>query len=407
LPTEAAARVVPMDPRAAVAWLAAGPGAYAGDPARWQVERLTGGQSNPTWRLQPPEGPALVLRARPGPAASLLPSAHAIDREYRVLQALQGSGVPVPRTLALCDDESVLGASFYAMAAVEGRIFRDAALPGLSPGERAAIYGDAARVLAALHAVDWSARGLEGYGRPDAYFERAVARWGKQYRAGIAAAPAADTRPASAGRIGDMDWLLDWLPRHVPPAADLAGTVLAGPVLLHGDFRLENLVFHPSEPRVVGVLDWELSTLGEPLSDLAYHAMAWLLPADPLQGLADGRVAADGIPTQGEQVRGYLRSLTAARCAGEAVGSHPGVASCRGGPGPAAQAEPDLFDRVRAHWPFAMAFNLFRLAAILHGIGCRAADGLAAHPRAARMGQMAAPVAALGRAVAEGRESAL
>jgi aminoglycoside phosphotransferase (APT) family kinase protein len=362
-----------LNPAAAHQWLREHVPDWPAQPQQWQAQRLSGGQSNPTWMLQPSNGaPAVVLRARPGPAAGLLPSAHAIDREFRVLRALQGSEVPVPKVYALCDSEAVLGAGFYVMQMVPGRIFRDATLPDVPAAERRAIYADAARVLSALHRVDWTACGLAGFGRAEHFFERLIARWSSQYRQSCG-------RGELSAPMADMDWLNDWLPDHVPPAQALAGTPLAAPALTHGDYRMENLVFDPQHPRVVGVLDWELSTLGEPLSDLAYHAMAWLLPAEPLQGLAGCKVT--GLPQQLEQVRHVLA-------------------------GNGRAAEP-LLDRVRPLWPFALAFNLFRLSAILHGIGRRAEDGSAAHPRAAEMARMAPWVASVGKAVAQGHCGAL
>src|SRR5450830_555154 len=227
-----------------------------------RLSRLAGGQSNPTWLLTPAQGEPRVLRAKPGPQAALLPSAHAIEREFAVLQALQGSEVPVPRVHRFCADESVIGAAFYLMAYVPGRVLRDASLPGMSPAERTALHDEADRVLAALHRVDWRARGLQDFGRTEAYFERLIARWTRQYRA------------SQTCELPAMERLIEWLPAHIPASARDPGAL----VLLHGDFRLENMVFHPSEPRVLAVLDWELATLGHPLSDLAYHAMAWHHP---------------------------------------------------------------------------------------------------------------------------------
>ena len=221
------------------------------------AERLPAGQSNPTWRLRHGDR-AWVLRAKPGPASDLLPSAHAIEREVAVLRALQDTGVPVPTVHALCEDESVIGAAFYVMDFVAGRIMRDVTLPDLDPPERRTLHDDALRTLAALHAVDWRERGLAGYGRHDGYFERLIARWTRQYTATVHAP------------IDAMERLAAWLPAHCPPAPP-AGQDLC---IVHGDFRLENLVFHPQAPRVVAVLDWELSTLGHPLADLAICTLA-------------------------------------------------------------------------------------------------------------------------------------
>ncbi|MEO6361747.1 MAG: phosphotransferase family protein, partial [Caldimonas sp.] len=211
------------------------------------VEQFKGGQSNPTYKLLTP-GRVYVLRAKPGPAAKLLPSAHAVEREYRVMSALAGTDVPVPEMLLLCEDESVIGRAFYVMSFVAGRVLWDQALPAFEPPGRAAIYDEMNRVIAALHTVDISTR-LAGYGKHGGYFQRQIARWTRQYQASV-------TEPIEA-----MDRLIDWLPQHMPASA-LDDSQVS---LVHGDYRLDNLVFHASEPRVVAVLDWELSTLGHPL----------------------------------------------------------------------------------------------------------------------------------------------
>ena len=326
-------------------------------PQALRAQRLPAGQSNPTWLLEAGDA-RWVLRAKPGPASRLLPSAHAIDREFRIQQALQGSGVPVARMHAHCEDESVIGAAFYVMEHVQGRILRDATLPGMAPAERAAMHEEALRVLAALHRVDWRARGLAGLGREDGFFERMVARWTRQYRA-------CETQHVEA-----MERLIEWLPRHLPPAsADPRDTVL-----VHGDFRLENLMFHPGEPRVLAVLDWELATLGHPLADLAYHCLAWHHPPGVMRGIAGLDLAAAGIPNEAAVVARY------ARLAG------------RDGPGE--------LDAVRAHWPFYLACNFFRLAAILQGIARRVQEGTASHPQAIETARMAVPVAEAGWRVA-------
>lgn len=322
--------------------------------------RMSGGQSNPSWRLRAADR-SWVLRAKPGPAATLLPSAHAIEREFRVLQALQGSGVPVPRVVALCEDESVLGAAFYVMDWVEGRVLRDAHLPQLDATARAAAHADALRVLANLHRVDWRAAGLQGFGREGAFFSRLVSRWTRQYRASV-------TEPVPA-----MEQLAAWLPTRIPAGADDATTTC----LTHGDYRLENLMFHPTQPEVAAVLDWELATLGHPLSDLAYHCMAWHLPSGVLRGLDDQPLAALGLPGERETIARYCE-LT-------------------GWP----------LEKVLSDWPFYMAINLFRLAAILLGIEARVRQGTAAHPDAVAITRMARPVAELGWAIASGAAPAL
>lgn len=317
------------------------------------AERLTGGQSNPSWLLRSGER-AWVLRAKPGPAATLLPSAHAIEREYAVLAALRDTDVPVPVVDLLCQDESVIGAAFYVMEFAEGRIFRDASVPEVDVAERGAIFDDANRVIAALHTVDVDAVGLGGYGRRDAFFERTISRWTRQYRA-------SQTRDIPA-----MERLIEWLPEHLPAAAADAPARLT-----HGDFRLENLVYHPTQPRVVAVLDWELSTLGDPLSDLAYNCMSWHVPSGAIRGYADKDLAALGIPDETAYLRRYC----------ERTGR-------------------DDLDRVLADWPFYLAVNFFRLAAILQGIAKRVLDGIAASPVAVETSQMAAPIADLGWQIA-------
>lgn len=352
-PAPSTAQALPL--AALHAWLAPRMPALSALPAgTLRAERLPAGQSNPTWLLRAGEA-AWVLRAKPGPAAGLLPSAHAIEREFRIQQALQGSGVPVARMHVLCEDESVIGAAFYVMDHVPGRILRDATLPGMAPTERGAIHAEALRVLAALHRVDWRARGLADLGREGGFFERMVARWTRQYRA------------SETGRIEAMERLIEWLPRQLPPPSAAARDT----VLVHGDFRLENLMFHASEPRVVAVLDWELATLGHPLADLAYHCLAWHHPPGVLRGIAGLDLVAAGIPGEAEVVRRYL--LLAGR---------------------------DDPDPVRAHWPFYMACNFFRLAAILQGIARRVQDGTASHPQAIETARMAAPVAEAGWRIA-------
>lgn len=301
---------------------------------------LSGGQSNPTYLLAVGTR-RMVLRKKP--PGLLQASAHAIDREYRVMDALRATDVPVPGMLSYCDDERVLGTPFYLMEYVEGRVLLDQSLPGMTPSERHATYREMSRVLAALHAVDYRSAGLETFGKTGQYFERQIARWSRQCQASTQPLPVAMRR------------LMDWLPQHMPAAGDTA--------LLHGDFRLDNLVFHPSEPRVVAVLDWELSTLGDPHADLAYQCMGWHIPPQLWRGIGGLDWAALGIPDEAE----YLRMYAAA-----------------GGRGPP------------AHWDFYLAFNLFRMAAILHGIGERAVAGNAAAADAVETGRKAGGVAEIG-----------
>ena len=232
------------------------------------VQIFKGGQSNPTYKLITP-GRAYVMRTKPGPVAKLLPSAHAVEREFKVMQGLAGTDVPAPRMHCLCEDESVIGRAFFIMEFVEGRVLWDQSLPGMTKVERAEIYDEMNRVIGALHRVPFAERGLAGYGKPGNYFERQIGRWSKQYSASI-------TQP-----IDEMDQLMAWLPAHVPAAAMDPAMVS----IVHGDFRLDNLIFHPSQPRILAVLDWELSTLGHPLADLSYHCMGWHIPPGTFRGI--------------------------------------------------------------------------------------------------------------------------
>jgi acyl-CoA dehydrogenase len=305
-----------------------------------QLRPLTGGQSNPTYVLSSADL-RCVLRTRP--SGKLLPSAHAIDREYRVMRALQDGAVPVPRMLAYCTDASVLGRDFYLMEMVEGRVFMDQSLPGLTAAQRGALYDEMNRVIAALHGVDYEAVGLESYGKTGAYFARQIARWSRQMRE--------STLPVAA----PMQALMDWLPQHIPEGDETT--------LVHGDFRIDNLIFHPTEARVLGVLDWELSTLGHPLADFAYHCMAWRIPASLWRGVHGLDLQALGIPSEADHVRAYSQR----------TGRDAGV-----------------------HWDFYMAYNLFRMAAILHGIGERSMQGNATSLDALETASKAAPLAEIG-----------
>jgi aminoglycoside phosphotransferase (APT) family kinase protein len=315
-----------------------------------EVAQFKGGQSNPTFLLRTPQA-AYVMRAKPGPAAKLLPSAHAIEREYRVMHALHGSGVPVARMHLLCEDESVIGRAFYVMQYVDGRVLWDQALPGMTNSQRGAIYDEMNRVIAALHRVDPAAVGLADYGRPGNYFERQIGRWSRQYQASI-------TEPIDA-----MDRLIEWLPAHIPPGARDETQVS----VVHGDFRLDNLIFHATEPRVLAVLDWELSTLGHPLADFSYHCMAWHIPHAMGRGIGGLDPAALGIPTESEYLRRYC----------ERTGRADAVA-------------------LAADWNFYLAYNLFRIAAILQGIARRVVDGTAASAEARAAGAGARPLAEMG-----------
>ncbi|MFT3665692.1 phosphotransferase [Piscinibacter sp.] len=318
------------------------------------VEQFKGGQSNPTFKLVTP-GATYVMRCKPGPVAKLLPSAHAIEREFTVMRALAGSDVPVPAMRLLCEDESVIGRAFYVMEFVPGRVLWDQSLPGMSPAERAAIYDEMNRVIAALHKVDVRRAGLAGYGKPGNYFERQISRWSKQYVASI-------TEPIEA-----MDKLIEWLPAHIPAGARDESQVS----VVHGDFRLDNLVFHPSEPRVLAVLDWELSTLGHPLADFSYHCMSWHITPGAFRGIGGLDLAALGIPDEKSYVRRYC----------ERTG----------------RADPDA---VMADWNFYLAYNMFRLAGILQGIARRVVDGTASSAQAAAAGAGARPLAEMGWRIA-------
>ena len=319
------------------------------------IEQFKGGQSNPTYKLITPTR-AYVMRSKPGPAAKLLASAHAIEREFKVMTALHGSDVPVPTMHLLCEDESVIGRAFYVMEFIEGRVLWDQALPSIETAQRAAYYDEMNRVIAALHKVDVNAAGLSDYGKPGNYFDRQIGRWTKQYRASI-------TEPIDA-----MDRLAEWLPTHMPPSARDAAQV----TVVHGDFRLDNLVFHPTEPRVIAVLDWELSTLGHPLADFSYHCMAWHIPHAQSRGVGGLDLAALGIPDEPAYVRRYC----------ERTG----------------RADPAA---VMADWNFYMAYNLFRMAGILQGIAKRAEMGTAASAQARQAGAGARPLAELGWAIAQ------
>ncbi len=310
------------------------------------VEMFKGGQSNPTYKLVTP-GQSYVMRAKPGPVARLLPSAHAVEREFAVMKGLYGTPVPVARMHCLCEDESVIGRAFYIMEFVEGRVLWDQALPGMTPAERGEIYDETNRVIAALHTVDFAAQGLAGYGKPGNYFERQIGRWSRQYAASV-------TQP-----IDEMDRLIEWLPAHIPAGARDESMVS----VVHGDFRLDNLIFHPTEPRVLAVLDWELSTLGHPLADFAYHCMAWHIPPGAFRGIGGLDVAALGIPTEAEYIRKYCERT--------------GIAT------PEALA---------ADWNFYMAYNLFRIAAILQGIAKRVEAGTASSPQAVASAAGARPL---------------
>ncbi|CAB3767792.1 phosphotransferase [Paraburkholderia solisilvae] len=332
-----------VDTDALTAWLAANVDGFIGPLT---LEQFAGGQSNPTFKLITPSR-AYVMRTKPGPAAKLLPSAHAIEREYRVMHALHDTDVPVATMLALCEDESVIGRAFYVMEFIEGRVLWDQSLPGMTCDQRAALYDEMNRVIAALHSVDPAAVGLAGYGKPGNYLARQIGRWSKQYQA-------SETEPIDA-----MQRLIEWLPQHIPPEPpDDAARVS----IVHGDYRLDNLIFHAQEPRVLAVLDWELSTLGDPLADFAYHCMAWHVDPAQFRGIAGLDWRALGIPDETAYVERY--------CARTGF-------------------------TMRGDWNFYLAYNMFRIAAILQGIMKRVVDGTAASAQAVDAGRRARPMAEL------------
>jgi aminoglycoside phosphotransferase (APT) family kinase protein len=320
------------------AYLAAHVEGYPGAPL--EVEQFKGGQSNPTFKLRAGAS-QYVLRTKPGPAAKLLPSAHAIDREFRVMQALHGAGFPVPRQYALCVDESVIGRAFFVMECVEGRVLWDQSLPGMTPAERGAIYDELNRVIAQLHSIDYAAIGLANYGKPGNYFARQIERWTKQYQASA-------TEPIEA-----MERLIDWLPQHIPPGDDTA--------IVHGDFRLDNMIFHPTEPRILAVLDWELSTLGHPAADFSYHCMSWHIRPGQFRGIGGLDLKELGIPSLAEYVARYSERT-----------------------GKLLRAE---------DFNFYLAYNMFRLAGIMQGIMKRYVDGTASSAQALQNGKAARPMA--------------
>jgi len=330
-----------IDPRALAAHLADRLPGFAGP---LEVRQFVGGQSNPTYHLRAGSGEYVLRRKPPG---KLLPSAHAVEREFRVIAALRGTGVPVPEALLLCEDPAVVGTPFYVMRYVAGRILPELGLPGLTPPERRALWEDAVAVLARLHQVDWHAVGLADFGRPGNYYDRQLHRWVGQYRASET-----ETIPA-------MERLIEWLPAHVPSDDATA--------LVHGDFRIGNTVVHHTEPRIVAVLDWELSTLGHPLGDLGYLCTAFRMPPG-IDGFRGLNLAGLGIPVEADVVRRYCQ-LT---------------------------GRDDIPD-----WEFYVAFALFRLAAICQGIMGRVRDGTASDPDARRRGERARPLAAAAWAVVE------
>ena len=313
------------------------------------VTMFKGGQSNPTYLLNTP-GKSYVMRAKPGPVSKLLPSAHAIEREFAVMQGLQGTEVPVPTMYCLCEDETVIGRAFYVMEYMQGRVMWDPSLPDASVEQRRAIFDEMNRVIAALHTVPFAERGLANYGKPGNYFERQIGRWSKQYTASI-------TQP-----IPEMDKLMEWLPYNIPPLAKDDSLVS----IVHGDYRLDNLMFDAQEPKVIAVLDWELSTLGHPLADFSYHCMSWHIPPGDFRGIGGLDLTTLGIPTEDEYIAQYC----------ERTGKF----------------KPE---QLKSEWNFYMAYNMFRIAAILQGIAKRVEAGTASSAQAVSSAAGAKPLARL------------
>jgi aminoglycoside phosphotransferase (APT) family kinase protein len=310
-----------------------------------QLRQFQGGQSNPTFLVSTVQR-SFVLRKKP--PGQLLPSAHLVEREFRVLKALESQAVPVPKVRLLCEDPGVIGTPFYVMDHVEGRVLTEVALPGLSRAQRAAIYDDLARVLAAIHGVNWQAIGLADFGKPERYVARQIDRWSKQYRA------------SQTEDDPNMNRLIEWLEAHAPVADETA--------LVHGDYRVGNVILHPTEPRIVAVLDWELSTLGHPLGDLAYACMFYRFPQDQmLSGLAGRDLADLGIPSEREFAESYRRHARRAPL---------------------------------ADFEFLLAFSFFRMAAITQGVYARALQGNAADRRAIEHGRVARIAAEIGWEIA-------
>lgn len=312
-------------------------GQFSGLPV---LTALTGGQSNPTYLIDA-GGESYVLRKKP--PGKLLNSAHAIEREYRILSALRDSSVPVPQVHALCEDPSIIGSPFYVMAFVQGRTFVDPSLPAVPAAQRSAIYDELNRVICRLHKLDFAAYGLEDFGKPANFLERQLNRWTRQYR------------ESETEKIPAMEHLIAWLPQNLPVTGETS--------IVHGDFRIDNMIFHPTEPRILAVLDWELSTLGNPLIDFAYHCMSWRVTPEEFRGLHGHDLATLGIPCEDEYVRKYCQQME----------------------------REDI-----PHWNYYIVFNMFRMAAILQGIWWRAKNGNAFSPEAEKTGRLAIPMAQAG-----------
>jgi aminoglycoside phosphotransferase (APT) family kinase protein len=317
-----------------------------------QIEQFKGGQSNPTFMLTA-GSQRYVLRTKPAPAAKLLPSAHAIEREFRVMDALSKAGFPAARQYALCEDEEVIGRAFYIMEFMDGRVLWDQSMPNMSNTERAAHYDEMNRVIAQLHTIDYKAIGLETYGKPGNYFGRQIDRWTRQYKA------------SETEHIPAMEHLIEWLPQHIPAGEQTT--------IVHGDYRLDNMIFHPTEPRILAVLDWELSTLGHPLADFSYHCMSWHIVPGLFRGIAGLDLKSLGIPTEEDYLAKYSERT--------GIAIH------------------------KEDFRFYLAYNMFRMAGILQGIMKRYQDGTAASEQALKNGQAARPMAEMGWEFASGKKS--
>ncbi len=334
-----------FDEPSLIRWMEANVAGYSGPLL---VEQFKGGQSNPTYKLVTPARNYVLRRKPPG---RILQGAHAVDREARVLSALGKTDVPVPHVHALCTDDSVIGTWFYVMDMVEGRNFWDATFPEVPRDDRPAYFDAMNEAIARLHQVDFNAVGLADYGRPGNYFARQIGRWTRQY-----------LEDADAGRDPDMDRMIEWLPAHIPQDDEAA--------IIHGDFRCDNMIFHPTEPKVAAILDWELSTLGHPLADFANHAIMYRMPPEIVAGLAGADLAALNIPSEADYIAAYCRRT--------------GRTSI-----------PD--------YEFYIAFNFFRLAAIFHGIKGRVIRGTAASAHARERAKVFPALARLARESADAR----
>ena len=324
----------------------------AGFSGDLQIQQFKGGQSNPTFMLNA-GSQRYVLRTKPAPAAKLLPSAHAIEREFRVMDALSKAGFPAAHQYALCEDEDVIGRAFYIMEFMDGRVLWDQSMPDMSNSERAAHYDEMNRVIAQLHTIDYKAIGLETYGKPGNYFGRQIDRWTRQYKA------------SETEHIPAMDHLIEWLPQHIPAGEQTT--------IVHGDYRLDNMIFHPTEPRILAVLDWELSTLGHPLADFSYHCMSWHIVPGLFRGIAGLDLKSLGIPSEEDYLAKYSERT--------GIAIH------------------------KEDFRFYLAYNMFRMAGILQGIMKRYQDGTAASEQALKNGQAARPMAEMGWEFASGKKT--